>query len=185
MDALTLLLTRRSQPRLSAPAPQGEALENIKLAALRTPDHASLTPWQFLVIEGKGLDQLGTLFEQSAIDNDKSEREIQRAPQLPVRAPMIIVVATNYQEHEKVPQVEQLGSAACATMAMQMAAVAQGFQGIWRTGAYAHCPVVKAGLGIAEENEIVGFLYLGTPVQEAPQKPVPETGEFFKPWPQK
>ena len=64
MDALTLLLTRRSQPRLSAPAPQGEALENIKLAALRAPDHASLTPWQFLVIEGKGLDQLGALFEQ-------------------------------------------------------------------------------------------------------------------------
>lgn len=185
MDALTLLLTRRSHPRLSAPAPQGEALENIKLAALRTPDHASLTPWQFLVIEGKGLDQLGTLFEQSAIDNDKSEKEIQRAPQLPLRAPMIIVVATNYQEHEKVPQVEQLGSAACATMAMQMAAVAQGFQGIWRTGDYAHCPVVKAGLGIAEENEIVGFLYLGTPVQEVPQKPVPETDEFFKPWPHK
>ncbi len=183
MDALTLLLTRRSQPRLTAPAPQGEALENIKQAALRTPDHASLCPWQFLVIEGKGLDQLGSLFEQSAIDNDKSDREIQRAPQLPVRAPMIIVVATQYKEHEKVPMVEQLGSAACATMAMQMAAVAQGYQGIWRTGAYAHCSIVKAGLGISEDDEIVGFLYLGTPAQNLPEKNTPDSSEFFRSWP--
>lgn len=32
MDALELLLNRRSQPRLTAPAPAGEALENIKQA---------------------------------------------------------------------------------------------------------------------------------------------------------
>ncbi|MFS1704031.1 NAD(P)H nitroreductase [Alteromonas sp. AMM-1] len=183
MDALTLLLNRRSQPRLSAPAPQGDALENIKQAALRAPDHAGLTPWQFLVIEGKGLDKLGTLFEQSAIDNDKSEREIQRAPQLPERAPMIIVIATQYKEHEKVPQNEQFASAACAAMAMQMAAVAQGFQGIWRTGDYAHCSIVKAGLGIAEQDEIVGYMYLGTPSQDLPEKPVPTTADFFRVWP--
>ena len=29
MDALTLLLNRSSQPRLEAPAPSGDALENI------------------------------------------------------------------------------------------------------------------------------------------------------------
>ena len=64
MDALSLLLNRSSQPRLSAPAPSGEALENIMQAALRAPDHACLTPWRFIVCEGKGLDKLGQLFEK-------------------------------------------------------------------------------------------------------------------------
>ena len=82
MDALTLLLNRSSQPRLTAPAPSGDALENIMQAALRAPDHACLTPWRFIVCEGKGLDKLGSLYEQSAIDNDKSEKEIERAVQL-------------------------------------------------------------------------------------------------------
>lgn len=44
MDALELVINRRSQPRLTAPAPAGEALENIKRAALHAPDHAALKP---------------------------------------------------------------------------------------------------------------------------------------------
>ena len=179
MDALELVINRRSQPRLTSPAPAGEALENIKRAALHAPDHAALKPWRFIVCEGKGLDKLGALFEQSAIDNDKTEREIQRAPQLPTRAPMIIVITTAYQEHEKVPHIEQFASASCAAMAMQMAAVAQGFQGMWRTGEYAHCEIVKEGLGVSADNEIVGFLYLGTPAQDAAPKPALEPEDYF------
>lgn len=179
MHALDLLLTRRSQPRLTSPAPTGDALENIKRSALQVPDHASLSPYKFLVCTGKGLDKLGSLFEQSAIDNDKSEREIQRAPQLPTRAPMVIIVTTQYVEHEKVPAIEQFATASCAVMAMQMAAIAQGFQGIWRTGAYAHCPIVKEGLGVKEEDEIVGFLYLGTPAQEVVAKSPVDIEKYF------
>lgn len=179
MDALELVINRRSQPRLTAPAPSGEALENIKRAALHAPDHAGLTPWRFIICEGMGLNKLGALFEQSAIDNDKTEREIQRAPQLPTRAPMVIVITTAYKEHEKVPVIEQFASASCAVMAMQLAATAQGFQGMWRTGEYAHCDIVKKGLGVTDENEIVGFLYLGTPAQDSSEKPELSPGDFF------
>ncbi|OFI35358.1 NAD(P)H nitroreductase [Alteromonas lipolytica] len=180
MDALELVINRRSQPRLQAPAPAGEALENIKRAALRAPDHAALAPWRFIICEGKGLNKLGAIFEQSAIDNDKSEREILRAPQLPLRAPMVIVITTAYQEHEKVPAPEQYASASCAAMAMQMAAVPQGFQGMWRTGDYAHCPIVKAGLDIDPKDDIVGFLYLGTPAQDVVDKPALDPAGFFR-----
>lgn len=182
MDALELLLKRRSQSRLKAPAPAGEALENIKQAALRAPDHAALTPWHFIVCEGPGLAKLGSIFEQSAIENDKSQKEIERAPQLPRRAPMVIIAIAKYQEHEKVPRVEQIASVSCAVMAMQMAALAQGFNGIWRSGAYAHCPLVKRALAIADEDEIVGFLYLGTPLFETPEKPAVNSDGFFTHW---
>lgn len=182
MDALTLLLNRSSQPRLKEPAPSDEALENIMQAALRAPDHACLTPWRFVVCQGKGLDKLGSLFEQSAIENDKSQKEIDRAPQLPLRAPMVIVAIAQYKEHEKVPRVEQIASASCGVMAMQMAAVAQGFNGMWRTGSYAQCPIVKDGLGMAEEDELVGFLYLGTPAFEPASKPERDTSAYFEHW---
>lgn len=54
-----------------------------------------------------------------------NRKEIERSVQLPHRAPMIIVAIAKYIEHEKVPKVEQIASASCAVMAMQMAAVAQ------------------------------------------------------------
>ncbi len=182
MDALSLLLNRTSQPRLQSPAPEGEALENIKRAAVRAPDHASLQPWKFIVCEGGGLNKLGALFEQAAIDTDRSAKEIERAPQLPLRAPMVIIAIAKVQEHEKVPRIEQVASTACAVMAMQMAAIAQGFQGIWRTGSYAQCDTVKNGLNLSEEDEIVGFLYLGTPAVEAPERKSHNTSEFFHHW---
>lgn len=182
MEALDLLLNRRSQPRLKAPAPEGDALENIFQAALRAPDHAALTPWRFIVCEGQGLVKLGSVFEQSAIENDKSAKEIERAPQLPLRAPMVIVAITTYKEHEKVPRVEQVASTACAVMAMQMAAQAQGFNGIWRTGAYAHCELVRKALSLSEEDEIAGFLYLGTPAIDTPPVIRPDSTPFFTYW---
>ncbi|AWL11803.1 Putative NAD(P)H nitroreductase [Saliniradius amylolyticus] len=182
MQALELLLTRSSQPRLQAPAPEGEALENIMQAALRAPDHGALTPWRFIVCQGKGLKKLGDIFEQGAIAEDMSAKDIERAPELPKRAPMVIVAISKYSEHPKVPWVEQVASTSCAVHAMQMAAVAQGYSGMWRTGSYAQNGEVKNALGLAEQDEIVGFLYLGTPVTEPLPKPQKETGDFFEFW---
>lgn len=182
MDALSLLTQRQSHPRLVAPAPSNAALDNIKHAALRVPDHGGLTPWRFIVCEQQGLHKLGALFERSAIDNDKSAAEIARAVQLPLRAPMVIIAIMRFVEHEKVPRDEQFASTGCAVMAMQMAAQAQGFNGIWRTGSYATCETVRAGLELSEQDEIVGFLYLGTPQTQAGVKPTRDSQRYFTDW---
>ena len=182
MNALELLLSRHSQSRLEAPAPSGQVLENIKQAALRAPDHASLTPWQFIVFEGNALCDLGQIFLESAIENGADDRALERAPELPLRAPMVIVAATRFTEHPKVPEVEQIQSAACAMHAMQMAAYAQGFNGIWRTGSYAQCEVVKRKLGINPCEELIGFLYLGTTPCDPKVKPEKASSEYFRDW---
>ncbi len=182
MQALDLLLNRRSHPRLESPAPQGEALENIMQAAMRAPDHACLTPWKFVVCEGKGLSKLGEIFEVAAINDDMDEKQVIRAPQLPLRAPMVIVAIAKYTEHEKVPWVEQVASASCAVHAMQMAAVAQGFAGIWRTGSYARNSDVKSAFNLNEEDEIVGFLYLGTSTISAMKPPSRNKDDYFEYW---
>ena len=182
MLALDLLLNRSSEPRLQAPPPQGQALENIKQAALRAPDHASLSPWKFIVCQNQGLTRLGNIFRQAAIVANKSEKEIERAPQLPFRAPMVMVAIAKYCEHEKVPWVEQVASASCAVHAMQMAAVAQGFSGVWRTGSFAQDPIVKQAFELSEHDEIVGFLYLGSAAVTRPPKPKKESEAFFEDW---
>ena len=182
MDALDLLLSRSSQPKLQEPAPTGDALENIKQAALRAPDHASLKPWEFVVCTGEGLHSLGNILQESAIAEGKGQESIERALQLPHRAPMVIVAMTRYTEHPKVPSFEQTQSTACAIHAMQMAALAQGFQGIWRTGTYAQSDFVKAAFDLGEKDEIVGFLYLGTSSLKPMPKPKVDSAQFFKTW---
>ncbi|UAA40447.1 NAD(P)H nitroreductase [Paraneptunicella aestuarii] len=170
MDALDLLLNRRSNGRLKEPAPDAKSLQNILDAALRVPDHAGLTPWRFIVCTGEGLDRLGSLFQEAARYHEMSQADIERASSLPTRAPMVIIAIMTYSEHPKVPRVEQIASAACTVQAMQMTAVAQSFSGIWRTGVYAQSEFVKQSLGLNQDDEILGFLYLGTPVSSLPEK---------------
>ena len=182
MQALELLLNRHSQPRLQKPAPADQALQNIIHAAMRVPDHGHLTPWKFVVCQENGLARLGDIFEQAAIDEQLSEKEIQRAPQLPQRAPMVVVVIARYQPHEKVPWIEQVASASCAAYAMQLAAIAQGFAGVWRTGVYAQSKIVKQAMGLQEQDEIVGFMYLGTSAGDIISRPTKSSTEFVEMW---
>ena len=151
-------------------------------AALRSPDHRCLTPWQFIVWKGKGLVQLGEVFEQEAINSDVEQAIVDRAMQLPLRAPMVIVAICKYKEDDKVPWVEQVASTACSVHSMQMAALAQGFQGVWRSGSYAKDKTVKDAFECFEHDEILGFLYVGSSKLKTMPTPKRANSGYFDVW---
>lgn len=164
MDALELLHNRVSCPALQEPAPNQEQLDNIFKAALRAPDHGSIRPWRFLTVQGEHRSQLGELFLQAALSDDAEllpERQ-EKFRKMPLRAPMLIVVIAANQKHPKVPVLEQEVSAGCAAQNILHAAFAQGFGAMWRTGDMAYHPVVKEGLGVTDDETVIGYIYLGT-----------------------
>ncbi|WP_136247515.1 nitroreductase family protein [Halomonas borealis] len=175
MDAMTLLHERSSMGKLMGPAPGGAQLEAMYRAALRAPDHKELRPWRFIEFSGDGLERLGELFaEAERVDNPEApEAVLDGARKKPKRAPMIIAVAARVTLDEpKVPRVEQVISAGCAAHGLLLAAHAQGLGAMWRTGKYAFDATVREGLGLGEQDELVGFLYLGQLAGR--HRPVPE-----------
>jgi nitroreductase len=165
MQAIDLLLTRRSGRALTAPAPDEATLALLFASAARAPDHGRLRPWRFIVVREAARASFGDVLAgylrrthpQAAAET--LERERQKA----FRAPMILVVAARCDgTSRKVPPVEQLLSAGAAAEAILLAAVALGFNGVWKTGAAAYDETVKASLGLLPTDAIVGFLYLGT-----------------------
>ncbi len=170
MEALELLLSRTSCGKLTAPAPGKEVMQTVFHAALRAPDHAGLKPWKFLVYDNEAsLKALGETFVEAklAADPDLESAVIEKTRNLPLRAPMVIIAVARIQEHPKVPAIEQVVSCGCAVHAMLYALQAQGFAGYWRTGELAFNPHLKKKLGVDEADEIVGFLYIGTPLINA------------------
>lgn len=163
VNAIELLLTRQSDVKLIDPAPNEEQLDIIKQAALRVPDHGCIAPWQFIIVTGDARHTLGDIYYQSAVLEKCEEKVINRAKDLPLRAPMIIIAIAKCTSHPKVPKCEQIQSAGCSVFAMQQAAFAQGLGGIWRTGYFAQSVAVKQALKLNVTDEIVGYLYLGTP----------------------
>ena len=183
-NVLQQLQERNSAPRLIDPAPSGDVLESMFAAALRAPDHAWLQPWRFLVIDGESRQQLGELFKQALLrktpDADQAAQD--KAANAPQRAPLLVVVVCRYTEHPKVPAHEQLLSAGCAAHGLLLAAEAQGFAGVWRTGWVAEDDYIASELGLAANEEIIGFLYFGSRDGRAKSLPERKVENYVSEW---
>lgn len=163
MDALELLLNRRSEKKLTTPAPQGEQLQTILQAGLQAPDHGRLTPYRFVVIEKTGLEKLEQCFKDAVLEFGLGEERLKKAESLPKRAPMFIaVVAKLNPEIKKVPTWEQLLSAGCATYSIQLAANALGFANVWVTGNWVDGTALRQALNCSQQEKIIALLMLGT-----------------------
>jgi len=162
MNALDFLSQRHSCAKLAEPGPSDSQLSQLVEIGLRAPDHGALKPWHFIVMTGEGRDRLGDIFAQAMTNNGADDTKVAKAKNMPLRAPCVIAVICKYTEHDKVPWVEQVQSAGCGLFSMQQAALAMGYGGIWRTGELARDGLVRDELGLDTEDELVGFLYLGT-----------------------
>jgi nitroreductase len=166
MEALDALLNRVSVPRLEDPAPSAEQREVFFQAALRAPDHGQLRPWRFLTVEGASRERLGEVLAEAVAlkGGEVNAAALDKARAMPLRAPLVVVVIARLQDHFKVPKHEQLQAAACAT------------------GELAYTEHVGKALGLEAGEEVIAFLYVGTPAK-APRTPEKlATADFVKAW---
>lgn len=188
MDALVALRSRVSCPRLRDPGPDDAELDMLFRCALRAPDHGLLRPWRYVVFRGPARAALGELFvaAEQARNPAAVHDALEKLRRNPLRAPLVIAcIAAVTANHPKIPRIEQIASMAAAVQNLQLAAEALGYGAMWRTGAMASDPQVKEKLGAGPEDEIVAFLYIGTPDGERrapePLSPADFVSEFTPP----
>jgi nitroreductase len=160
---LKAIAGRASAVRFKEPGPDDEELMTILGAGVRAPDHGRLTPWRFVVIEGRARVTFGMAMAQSCARQNPAfdERRLLAEAEKPLRAPLIVAVAARVVDHDKVPAAEQIMAVAAGVQNMLLAAYALGFGAIWKTGACASDPFVVRALGFQPADVIVGFLYIG------------------------
>ena len=163
MDALTLLTQRKSNKKLTAPAPSQVQLEQMFQAALHAPDHGKLEPYHFVVIQGTGLSKLESLLKAAVAEFELGEERLKKAENFARRAPMVIaVIAKINHEVKKVPGWEQMLTAGAATYAIQLTGNALGFESFWATG-----PLVEGREFVCGKNDkIVALLQIGTAAEK-------------------
>ena len=173
MDALQNILNRVSARSLKSPHPSKEEMDIVYKAALRAPDHAWLRPRSFIEVSDKGLDKLSKIFFDFANTIPDIKEEIkEKYKNAPYRAPMIIILVNTYKEHPKVPKIEQKLSTAAGAQNILLSLRALGYSAIWRTGKLAFNPFVSSRLGLNKDQEILGYLYVGT--ADGKNKKIPE-----------
>lgn len=180
-DILDFIKSRRSIGNLTAPAPTRKQVEQAIEVAMSAPDHKSLNPYRFVILEDNALKQFGEALKTAAIAQGQTdEMSLSKTENLPLRAPMIVACVTRYQDHEKVPHWEQLAACAASVQNLLLAFDAQGFATVWRTGLLANEPAVKAFFGVDDINQVVGFVYVGTYQGDVPERAVILVDDFVE-----
>jgi nitroreductase len=187
MDAIEALMNRNSVPArlLQEPAPKGRELEEILETAMRAPDHAALRPWRFLVIQGEARNRLGDVMAEAMArcDITASPERLKSQREKPLRSPLIVAIYAEVTEnHPKAPEIEQIITVGAAAQNIVTAAHAKGYGCIMLTGPAAHDEYVKAALGLEKKDQIICFLYLGTPVEQPRAKARPAARDFISEW---
>jgi nitroreductase len=86
----------------------------------------------------------------------------------PLRAPVVIAVGVEKPSNPKVVDIENVCAAAAAVENLLLAAVGEGLAAMWRTGSAAYDSEVKAFLGFAPDQHLIGFIYIGYPETDRP-----------------
>ncbi|MFJ9772639.1 nitroreductase [Kitasatospora sp. NPDC101157] len=173
------VLGRRSRPRLTEPAPDDAELLDLVGAALTAPDHARLAPWRLVTLRGEDREALGARFAAST-GGDRAARD--RAAGKPLRAPLLVTVVFCPKDHAKVPEWEQLASAAAAVHTLLLLLHGNGWGAIWRTGHLTEDRAVRRLLGVEDGERLLGWLYVGTPAGTVPPRPNAAPGPRVRPF---
>jgi nitroreductase len=160
---LELLHARRTVAQLIAPGPDATELAALLAAADTAPDHGRLHPWRFLVLNEEARERLSDAYAKAQAERDPDPEVVARAAAKPLRGPCVVAAFARTVDHPRIPAWEQLVAAGCAVHNLCLAATALGFGSAWRTGWFVTAPQVRAALGAADDEQVIGLIHLGSP----------------------
>lgn len=185
-DPLHVLDTRRSVPskQLGEPGPDHATLLRMLTSAVRVPDHGKLVPFRFIRLQGEARHALGDLLAARTLhlQPDAADAVVEKDRARFSHAPVIVTVVARLTPGHKVPEQEQLLTAGSVCFALLQAAQALGFGAQWLTGWMAYDAAVAATLGLSADERIAGFIHIGTPKMEVPERERPDPALLLTDW---
>jgi len=169
MSVFDLIKRRRSIGKMTGERPTREQIEHMLEAATHAPNHYKVQPWKFIVLADKAREELGGVMAKSLAGrleettSDKAQALLDKERNKLLRSPVIIVVVAEPPQLPRVLEIENIEATAAAVQNMLLVAEEMGLACMWRTGDAAYDPRVKQWLGLAPDDHIVSFLYVGFP----------------------
>jgi nitroreductase len=169
------LAERRSAPAqaLTGPGPSRAEVERILALGARTPDHGKLFPWRFVVMGPETRAALAQALLPLAARQPGPDKARMVLAKL-TAAPVTVLVVSAPVPSPKVPVWEQQLSAGAVCMNIEHAAAALGWSSSWITDWYSYDREALDLIGVAEDEQVAGFIHLGALVEPPLERPRPD-----------
>jgi len=156
--AIEAMRRRRSYSSVTDDAPGKRELRQLLEAAASVADHGSLRPWRVIALRGDARDRLGAAMAEAAgLEGSAAEKFAAK----PLRAPLLLAVVVSPKPSHKVPDWEQEAAASGIAHALSLALDDAGWAVMWRTGLQTRSDAVHRMHGLAPEERLLGWLYVG------------------------
>jgi nitroreductase len=152
MDLEEAIRTRRTHKAYAPDPVDRSELEEILELARWAPNHHLTNPWRFRVLGPEALARL------KAAAGPEAAGKLDRAPTL--------VAVSAIRGDDPVADQEDLLATASAAYIVLLAAHGRGLASYWRTPGVLRTPAGRAALGVGDDEQLIGLLYLGRPRQE-------------------
>jgi nitroreductase len=157
MDVEQAIRTRRTHKAYLPQPVDRDTLGELFELARWAPNHGLTNPWRFRVLGPEALERLVAAADAQQAG---SGGKLRRAPTL--------IVASVALSGDPVQDREDLLAAAVAAYLVLLAAHDRGLAGYWRTPAVLREHAGRAAIGVGDNEEIIGLLHVGHPLQEQP-----------------
>lgn len=184
MQTIDTIFHRHSITSLKPDPVSRNLLEKLLHAAVQAPNHYKVLPWRFIVLTSQARERLGDVMAESmrqkfpTLTDDALKKERSK----PLRAPAVIAVGVEPPSEPKVLEIENIAAVAAACENILLAATELGLGAMWRTGDNARDPLVKQFLGLAPEQHLLGFIYVGYPADANSKPPIRPSYEDKTTW---
>lgn len=180
-EVLDFLARRRSTSAvtLAGPGPSLDEVEKLIRLAVRVPDHGKLAPWRFILLPGAEKAQFAARLEALAQSRGDAKAAAKLAK---LKAPPFGIAVVSRPRAHEIPEWEQVLSAGAVCTTLLYAAVAMGYGANWITDWYAYDAEAKAVLGLAADEKVAGFLFLGTAAEPPLERERPDPEALTSVW---
>jgi nitroreductase len=168
--------SRRSNLRMDPERPVADDLVDRLIAMAGTaPNHRRTFPWRFRVLTGEARAALGEALASHLVTAGDPPEKIAKARSKYLRAPTIVVAASRAGDSATMT-AENRDAVSAALQTLLLGATAAGLASLWSTGAAVDAAEVREMCGFEPTDRVVGVVYLGWPVGDAPgsERPAPD-----------
>jgi nitroreductase len=155
MDLQQAIRTRRTHKAFGPEPVEQALLDQLFELARWAPNHHLTNPWRFRVL---GPQTREALMEMAESAQPGSAVKLRRAPTL--------IAVSAYLGGEPAQDREDLLATGIAAYIVLLGAHERGLAGYWRSVSLLESPGGRELLGLADEETVLGLLYLGRPLQE-------------------
>lgn len=129
------------------------------------PTHGHTEPWRFVVFSDEKVKQFcddhAALYKANTPEEKFTTATYEKLQHQGDKLSHLILVYMKRGDNPKIPALEEIAAVSCAVQNFLLGANTLGLAVLWGSGGMTHHPAMKKYLGLAEEDVMMGILYLG------------------------